>query len=683
MGYENGYRIFNNDFNKILDALKNNGVIIGLEVTQQTTPAMGITVESGVMTINRAPSVKIGSSNVSIDAADATNPRKDLIVINSEGVLSVVKGNPDTKIPSANTGVYTRQPKPQSIPANSIVLAEVWVAANATQIVTADITDRRVFIEVFPMLAEVKAQVKRYISSEIARYDAMTEQWYFYESGGIYYVKDQTNTNKATGVDGTTVLNDGFDLLGAAGGGCMLIKDERTYDLGQLVIYGKIKVKGEYGDSTILKCAAETNAHFIINGQRAGVYESNIIIETINIDANNDNNSGDSYDGIRFLNAHDIIMYNLLLRDSHYSGIYCGISDAAKTSYDLFFLNNRFYERSDAGAPDIFPQGYSYIAQVENVFMLDNYGENSLKIGVMNGNKLFIVGNTLKTSKRGISCRSIYNSIIVDNLLDGVTATDNEAAIFLEAPTGYPSRNVLIARNTIKDSACAGISTSTGFEPQIFKLVVIYNKVSNCTGDDIHIKAQNKNVVCVLNATDNAPVIEGIELQPPNVGAITDILLGLYASKRPAISSYIAYLMGTQFAKKSNSGCTITDLWDSTNGMPAKEVKSAVAGNNAEYVGCFLVPNDFIEWNAKKAIEVAFWIVPADSCTATVSIYDTDGNLDATKNETAQGVDIFTFAGSELTGTYEKGKKFLVVCKAEFTGGLKNILWHWVRAIMR
>ncbi|GAG86237.1 unnamed protein product, partial [marine sediment metagenome] len=46
-------------------------------------------------------------------------------------------------------GVYTLNPEPDNIPANSIILAEIWVPAGATEITGAEIYDKRVSIADF------------------------------------------------------------------------------------------------------------------------------------------------------------------------------------------------------------------------------------------------------------------------------------------------------------------------------------------------------------------------------------------------------------------------------------------------------------------------------------------------------------------------------------------------------
>jgi len=81
--------------------------------------------------------------NLAIGAADPTNPRRDLVVVtvrdaafsgaNNDVILQVVQGTP------------AGSPVDPATPANSLVLARVAVAAAASSIVTANITDLRAF----------------------------------------------------------------------------------------------------------------------------------------------------------------------------------------------------------------------------------------------------------------------------------------------------------------------------------------------------------------------------------------------------------------------------------------------------------------------------------------------------------------------------------------------------------
>lgn len=104
-------------------------VLSGLAVTGgvDMTPAVakGAVLSNGVM-------FAVAAADVTITTADATNPRIDLIVVNSSGTLAV------------RAGTAAAAPKPPARTANDVVIASVYVPANDTAIATLQIKDRRV-----------------------------------------------------------------------------------------------------------------------------------------------------------------------------------------------------------------------------------------------------------------------------------------------------------------------------------------------------------------------------------------------------------------------------------------------------------------------------------------------------------------------------------------------------------
>lgn len=104
-------------------------VISGCAVTggADMTPA----VASGVVISNGAW-FSVTGADVTIGTADATNPRLDLIVVNSSGALAV------------RAGTASATPKPPARSANDVVLAVAYVPANDTTIATTQLTDLRV-----------------------------------------------------------------------------------------------------------------------------------------------------------------------------------------------------------------------------------------------------------------------------------------------------------------------------------------------------------------------------------------------------------------------------------------------------------------------------------------------------------------------------------------------------------
>ncbi|GAI99589.1 unnamed protein product, partial [marine sediment metagenome] len=125
------------------------GVVNGLKVVPDAPASMDIDVEVGKCYAADTVVVKGAVTTLTVTAADLTNPRKDIVVCNSVGTLSIVAGTPEAALPNGNVGVYTLNPEPPNIPANSIILAEIWVAAGATEITGGEIYDKRVSIADF------------------------------------------------------------------------------------------------------------------------------------------------------------------------------------------------------------------------------------------------------------------------------------------------------------------------------------------------------------------------------------------------------------------------------------------------------------------------------------------------------------------------------------------------------
>ena len=123
-----------------------------LAVTQNSPAGMSVRIASGWAAIVGTTTTNMGVYTVfndattvaTITAADFTNPRIDLVCVtvrdafysgaNNDVIFNVVAGTP------------AGSPVAPATPANSIALATVAVAANASTIVTADITDVRVLV---------------------------------------------------------------------------------------------------------------------------------------------------------------------------------------------------------------------------------------------------------------------------------------------------------------------------------------------------------------------------------------------------------------------------------------------------------------------------------------------------------------------------------------------------------
>lgn len=122
--------LYSSEFDTVAQALAGDVVISGLGVSAQGSPDMTVAVAAGMSRIAGYFAYKAGE-NVAIAAAHATLDRIDLIVIDWNGALSRV------------AGTAALRPVTPAIPANSLQLAQVYVAAAVTSITSGAIIDKR------------------------------------------------------------------------------------------------------------------------------------------------------------------------------------------------------------------------------------------------------------------------------------------------------------------------------------------------------------------------------------------------------------------------------------------------------------------------------------------------------------------------------------------------------------
>ncbi|MFM9865521.1 MAG: hypothetical protein ACKVRO_18165 [Micropepsaceae bacterium] len=130
-----------------------NCVLSGCAVTggADMTPevAKGAVLSNGTL-------FAVAASTVTIGAADPTNPRIDLVVVNASGALAV------------RPGTAAAAPKPPARTANDVVLAAVYVPANDTSIETSKITDMRILREQGPIVIHRDSASKTQANSAAA-----------------------------------------------------------------------------------------------------------------------------------------------------------------------------------------------------------------------------------------------------------------------------------------------------------------------------------------------------------------------------------------------------------------------------------------------------------------------------------------------------------------------------------
>ena len=118
-----------------------------LAVTQNGTPNMSVNVGAGTALVNGSSVLAQGiyavtndaTVNLAIATADATNPRRDLVVVQVRDNTADASGFNDARL-FVVTGTPAASPVDPTVPAGCLVLARVAVAALASSIVNANIT---------------------------------------------------------------------------------------------------------------------------------------------------------------------------------------------------------------------------------------------------------------------------------------------------------------------------------------------------------------------------------------------------------------------------------------------------------------------------------------------------------------------------------------------------------------
>lgn len=136
-------------------------------VQQNGTPNMSVNVVSGHALVEGTESAaqgvyscfNDGTVNKSIAASDPSLPRIDTVVLRVRD--SFYSGATNAWAIEIVTGVAASSPAVPSTPANSMVIAKVAVAAGATSIVTANITDVRPFMAATGGLIPIRTQADR------------------------------------------------------------------------------------------------------------------------------------------------------------------------------------------------------------------------------------------------------------------------------------------------------------------------------------------------------------------------------------------------------------------------------------------------------------------------------------------------------------------------------------------
>lgn len=131
------------------------GGVIGtgdLQVTADATANMSVNVAAGQCWMAGSQVANQGlyyglndaTVNLAIAAASSSDPRIDIVVASAQD--EEYSGTADGWVLQVVTGTPASSPTAPATPANSVLLAHVAVATNATSITAADITDERAYL---------------------------------------------------------------------------------------------------------------------------------------------------------------------------------------------------------------------------------------------------------------------------------------------------------------------------------------------------------------------------------------------------------------------------------------------------------------------------------------------------------------------------------------------------------
>lgn len=142
------------DHNLIRKLLGGSGVVPGVGSELAVSVNTGTLGASDTLTVAAGDARVAGtegsvaSTSVGIDQA-SSDPRKDVVYIDSNHAVQVAKGTEAAARPANATGRDTFDPAPPDLSATTAApLAEVWVDPAASTVAAGDVTDRRLLSEV-------------------------------------------------------------------------------------------------------------------------------------------------------------------------------------------------------------------------------------------------------------------------------------------------------------------------------------------------------------------------------------------------------------------------------------------------------------------------------------------------------------------------------------------------------
>lgn len=219
--------------------LNAGGVFAGGAVTAQGTPNQTVAVSAGSIVTPEGKRYAFNAvASLAASAADATNPRIDIVYVSSAGVVTYL------------AGTAAASPSQPATPSNGTILAKLTRAANDNAISTAEIEDQRDFITTANDFEDTNlvTESSNTFTCDIAR--KHTKNFYFtitnttgktvVFSNKPYGTCDVILTIKATATASVTWTLDGITLVWPAG--APTVTAGYTYD----ILFSYVPILGKW-----------------------------------------------------------------------------------------------------------------------------------------------------------------------------------------------------------------------------------------------------------------------------------------------------------------------------------------------------------------------------------------------------------------------------------------------------
>lgn len=260
-----------------------------LAVTQNGTPNMSVNVAAGGAFIRGTQSTVQGayhlandaSVNVAISAADATNPRRDLVIAQVRDAY-YSGSTKDARI-TVVTGTPAASPSDPSLSSypNALVLARVAVAATVTSITTANITDLRTYARnawnsPWGVVGYASTTSSSSGTTSATDWSGLSVTWTAV-SGRVYRTTafGMVTSNNASGSDyADIVIANGSSTQLA---GSRAIVQNAVYE-GRSVVYTE---SGISGSQTRKVRVSRVSGAGTVSGYAASTYQASIVVEDL------------------------------------------------------------------------------------------------------------------------------------------------------------------------------------------------------------------------------------------------------------------------------------------------------------------------------------------------------------------------------------------------------------------